>query len=75
MTRHAGRRRRVAQGDSDAAYDDPPLSANTGNPEDETEIYDQPGQVLSVALTRAVAGIFKRNDLRTLISQDSLPQH
>jgi hypothetical protein len=63
------------QGDSDAAYDDPPLSANTGNPEDETEIYDQPGQVLSVALTRAVAGIFKRNDLRTLITQDSLPQH
>jgi len=28
-----------------------------------------------VAATRAVAGIFKRDNLRTLITQDSQPQH
>jgi hypothetical protein len=27
---------------------------------------------LSVALTRAVAGIFKRDDLRTLVEQDTI---
>jgi hypothetical protein len=63
------------QGDSTATYNDPPLATNGGGPEDETEIYDQPGQVLSVAATRAVAGIFKRDNLRTLITQDSQPQH
>jgi len=62
------------QGDSVATFNDPPLSTNGGGPEDATEIYDQPGQVLSVALTRAVAGIFKRDDLRTLLVQDSQPQ-
>jgi hypothetical protein len=34
-------------------------------------IYDHPGEVLSVALTRAVAGIFKREALHQLIVQDS----
>jgi hypothetical protein len=63
------------QGDSAATYNDPPLSSNGGSPEDDTEIYDQPGQVLSVALTRAVAGIFMRNDLHTLLVEDSQPQH
>lgn len=62
------------QGDSVATFDDPPPPTNGGGPEDDTEIYDQPGQVLSVALTRAVAGIFKRDDLRTLLVQDSQPQ-
>lgn len=62
------------QGDSVATFNDPPLSINGGGPEDDTEIYDQPGQVLSAALTRAVAGIFKRDDLRALIVQDSQPQ-
>jgi hypothetical protein len=62
------------QGDSVATFNDPPLSTNGGGSEDTTEIYDQPGQVLSVALTRAVAGIFKRDDLRTLLVQDSQPQ-
>jgi hypothetical protein len=28
--------------------------------------------VLSVALTRAVAGIFQHEDLRTLVSQDEI---
>jgi len=62
------------QGDSTATYDDPPPPASGANALDDTEIYDQPGQVLSVAITRAVAGIFKRDDLRTLIAQDSLPR-
>jgi len=61
------------QGESDATYDDPPAPVAGVAPEDETEIYDEPGQVLSVAFTRAVAGIFKREDLRSLIAEDSLP--
>jgi hypothetical protein len=63
------------QGQSTSSYSDPPLPTAGTNPEDETEIYDQPGQVLSVALTRAVAGIFKRDNLHTLIIQDSMPAH
>jgi hypothetical protein len=59
------------QGESDATYDDPPAPVAGSAPEDETEIYDDPGQVLSVGLTRAVAGIFKRDDLHTLITEDS----
>ena len=59
------------QGESDATYDDPPAPVAGTAPEDETEIYDDPGQVLSVGLTRAVAGIFKRDDLHTLITEDS----
>ena len=59
------------QGESDATYDDPPAPVAGTAPEDDTEIYDNPGQVLSVALTRAVAGIFKRDDLHTLINEDS----
>jgi hypothetical protein len=61
------------QGESDATYDDPPAPVAGVAPEDETEIYDDPGQVLSVGLTRAVAGIFKRDDLHTLITEDSPP--
>jgi len=63
------------QGQSSATYDDPQLAPAGSAPEDQTELYDQPGQVLSVALTRAVAGIFKRDNLRTLIVQDSQPAH
>jgi hypothetical protein len=59
------------QGTSSATYDDPPLPVAGMNPEDDTEIYDQPGQVLSVALTRAAAGIFKRDSLHSLIVEDS----
>jgi len=39
-------------------------------PEDQASIYDQPGEVLSVAFTRSVEGIFKRSDLHSLIIQD-----
>jgi hypothetical protein len=63
------------QGISDSRYDDPPLSSGGGLPEDETEIYDHPGQVLSVALTRAVAGIFRHEDLHTLVYQDTISAH
>jgi hypothetical protein len=63
------------QGESAANYSDPEAPAAGSAPEDQTEIYDQPGQVLSVALTRAVAGIFKRDNLRTLIAEDSQSAH
>jgi hypothetical protein len=59
------------QGESDATYDDPPPPVSGVAPEDETEIYDDPGQVLSVGFTRAVAGIFKREDLHTLVTEDT----
>lgn len=62
------------QGTSEATYNDPPVSSTGVNPEDNTEIYDQPGQVLSVAFTRAVAGIFKREALRRLVLEDPMRQ-
>jgi hypothetical protein len=62
------------QGVSSAQYDDPAMPAAGAMPEDETEIYSQPGQVLSVALSRAVAGIFQHDDLHTLLLQDA-PQN
>jgi hypothetical protein len=59
------------QGQSAAQFDDPPIaSLGSMDPEDDTAIYDNPGQVLSVAFTRAVAGLFKRDDLRVLIGHD-----
>lgn len=61
------------QGASAAQYNDPPTPAMGASPEDEIEIYDQPGEVLSVALTRAVAGIFGHEDLHTLVLQDTIP--
>lgn len=61
------------QGESSATYDDPPAPVAGAAPEDETEIYDDPGEVLSVGLTRATAGIFKRDDLHTLLTEDSSP--
>lgn len=58
------------QGIITASFDDPPpLNGALG---DQTELYDQPGQVLSVALTRAAAGVFTRDDLRTLVRQDTM---
>jgi len=63
------------QDESSANYSDPPTAAAGLPPEDQTEIYDDPGQVLSVALTRAVAGIFKRNSLHELIVEDSVPKN
>ena len=60
------------QGHSTAQFSDPPLNRPTGSADDDSAIYDEPGQVLSVAFTRAVAGIFDRDDLRTLITQDRM---
>jgi len=64
------------QGESSAQFDDPALAAmGSISAEDDTAVYDDPGQVLSVALTRAVAGLFKRDDLRTLIGEDTNNTH
>jgi hypothetical protein len=63
------------QGESYATYSDPPAPVAGVAPEDDTEIYDDPGQVLSVGLTRAAAGIFRREDLHTLIAEDSTLTH
>lgn len=54
------------QGLSAQSYSDPPdLSSG-----DDVSIYSNPGQVLSVAFTRSVEGVFARSDLHTLITQD-----
>jgi hypothetical protein len=55
-----------------ATYNDPPGPVSGVGVGDEAEIYDQPGEVLSVAMTRAVAQIFKRDDLHTLVEQDTI---
>jgi hypothetical protein len=55
-----------------STYDDPPVGSFGLGPEDETGIYDEPGEVLSVALTRGVAAIFERQDFRTLVKQDEI---
>lgn len=62
------------QGESAATYNDPPADNGTGMGDD-VAIYDRPGQVLSVALTRAVAGIFKREALHALVEQDTIRTH
>ena len=60
------------QGESAATYNDPPADNGSGLGDD-VSIYDLPGQVLSVALTRSVAEGFKRQALQSLIVQDSMP--
>lgn len=60
------------QGTSSQPYFDPPIGSFGLGPDDEAGIYDEPGQVLSVAMTRAVAGIFQRDDLRTLVQGDRM---
>lgn len=60
------------QGSSNQSYFDPPIGSFGLGPDDEAGIYDEPGQVLSVAMTRAVAGIFQRDDLRTLVQGDHM---
>ncbi len=62
------------QGVSTQTYSDPPDNPGL-MPEDETSIYDEPGEVLSVAFTRAVEGLFKRGDLHSLITQDPAVRH
>jgi hypothetical protein len=63
------------EGPGSATYDDPPLTSLGITPGDDTSIYDEPGQVLSVAMTRAVAGIFRRSDLRSLVLEDTIRPH
>jgi hypothetical protein len=53
-------------------YYDPPVGSFGLGPDDEAGIYDEPGQVLSVALTRTVAQIFERQDLRNLMLEDNI---
>ncbi len=53
-------------------YYDPPVGSFGLGPEDEAGIYDEPGQVLSVAMTRTVAQIFERQDLRNLMLEDDI---
>lgn len=60
------------QGAVQSTYNDPPVGSFGLGPEDEAGIYDDPGEVLSVALTRAVAGVFERGDFRTLVKQDEI---
>jgi hypothetical protein len=60
------------QGSDNQAYFDPPIGSFGLGPDDEAGIYDEPGQVLSVAMTRAVAGIFERDDLRALVLGDHM---
>ena len=60
------------QGSSAQSYFDPPIGSFGLGPDDEAGIYDEPGQVLSVAMTRAVAGIFERDDFRTLVQGDHM---
>jgi hypothetical protein len=62
------------QGSRSETYSDPPDNPGV-MPEDQASIYDEPGQVLSVAFTRAVEGIFKRGDLRALVTQDRALRH
>jgi hypothetical protein len=63
------------QGTVTDTYYDPPVGSFGLGPEDEAGIYDEPGQVLSVALTRSVAGIFQRQDLRNLVLEDDIRAH
>ena len=63
------------QASSSSVYDDPPLNNFLSGPEDDTSIYDEPGEVLSVALTRAVANTFRRPDLRALVLDDIVLRH
>jgi hypothetical protein len=59
-------------GTTNDTYSDPPVGSFGLGSADEAGIYDEPGQVLSVALTRSVAAIFQRQDLRTLMLEDDI---
>jgi len=62
-------------GTTNDTYYDPPVGSFGLGSEDEAGIYDEPGQVLSVALTRSVAAIFQRQDLRDLMLEDDIKSH
>lgn len=59
-------------GSTNDTYDDPPVGSFGLGSEDEAGIYDEPGEVMSVALTRSVAAIFQRQDLRNLMLEDDI---
>lgn len=52
-------------------YSDPTLGYDGMAFIDSVAMYDRPGQVLSVALTRAVAAIFANDKLQELVTEDS----
>ncbi len=60
------------EGTSSTGYHDPPIGRYGLGTMDEPSIYEHPGEDLSIAMTRAVAGIFERQDLRTLILNDHI---
>jgi len=62
-------------GSTTDTYDDPPVGSFGLGSEDEAGIYDEPGEVVSVALTRSVAAIFQRQDLRNLMLEDDIKLH
>jgi hypothetical protein len=62
-------------GSTNDTYYDPPVGSFGLGSEDEAGIYDDPGEVLSVALTRSVAAIFQRQDLRNLMLEDDIKSH
>ncbi len=62
-------------GSTTDTYYDPPVGSFGLGSEDEAGIYDEPGQVLSVAMTRSVAAIFQRQDLRNLMLEDDIKSH
>jgi hypothetical protein len=62
------------QGASNETYSDPPDNPGL-MPDDEASIYDEPGEVLSVAFTRSVEGLFKHTELHSLIIQDHALHH
>lgn len=62
------------QGVSSEIYSDPPDNPGMIS-EDQASIYDQPGEVLSVAFTRSVEGLFKRSELHSLIAEDRALRH
>jgi len=59
------------QGNRAVDYSDPSLVYGAPDPAGPVSLYEHPGQVLSVALSRAVAGIFANDSLRQLIMEDS----
>ena len=62
-------------GSTNDTYYDPPVGSFGLGSEDEAGIYDEPGEVLSVAMTRTVAAIFQRQDLRNLMLEDDIRSH
>jgi hypothetical protein len=60
-------------GRSSAVFSDPQADNSASGIFDDVPIYQQPGEVLSVALTRAIAGVFDRSDLHELAVEDRTP--